>query len=94
MRDVHCSRLYRCTVTLQLYFDAAPCTTGQVQLAGGNIPNEGRVEICISTNVWSTVCDDSWSSVDATVVCQQLGYSTQGNNRIKHNYKIFASKVQ
>ena len=58
--------------------DAAPCTPGQLQLAGGNIPNEGRVEICISTNVWGTVCDDSWSSTDATVVCRQLGYSTQG----------------
>ena len=59
-------------------YDAAPCTPGQLQLAGGNIPNEGRVEICISTNLWGTVCDDYWSSIDATVVCRQLGYSTQG----------------
>ena len=55
----------------------APCTTGQLRLAGGNIPNEGRVEICIG-NGWGTVCDDSWGSADATVVCRQLGYSTQG----------------
>ena len=55
----------------------APCTNGQLRLAGGNIANEGRVEICID-NVWGTVCGDSWGSAAATVVCRQLGYLTQG----------------
>ena len=55
----------------------AACTTGQLRLEGGNIPNEGRVEICMN-NVWGTVCDDSWGSADAAVVCHQLGYFTQG----------------
>ena len=55
----------------------APCTPGQLRLAGGSIANEGRVEICMN-NEWGTVCDDAWGTTDATIVCRQLGYLTQG----------------
>ena len=57
----------------------APCANGQLRLAAGNIANEGRVEICMN-NEWGTVCDDSWGSADATIVCRQLGYLTQGTD--------------
>ena len=60
-------------------FIIAPCTTGELRLAGSNIANEGRVEICMD-NLWGTVCDDSWGSADATVVCLQLGFSAESEN--------------
>ena len=60
-------------------FYSASCATGQLRLAGGNIANEGRVEICMD-NLWGTVCDDSWGSDDATVVCRQLGYPTESES--------------
>jgi len=60
-----------------LFSNSVPCANGQLRLVGTNIMNEGRVEICMN-NVWGTVCDDSWSSIDAIVVCRQLGFSTTG----------------
>ena len=53
------------------------CSYGAVRLRQGNTEREGRVEICIS-DTWGTVCDDGWSSVDARVVCRQLGFSAAG----------------
>ena len=49
---------------------------------GGSNQYEGRVEVCINDQ-WGTVCDDDWGSIDATVICKQLGYATTGS-KCKH----------
>ena len=53
------------------------CTDGDVRLQSGRSTLEGRVEICMDS-VWGTVCDDGWTSLDARVVCRQLGFSAAG----------------
>ena len=51
------------------------CTTGVVRLLGSSYAFEGRVEICVN-NTWGTVCNDLFGSINARVVCRQLGYSS------------------
>lgn len=49
------------------------CSDGDIRLIG-EYNNEGRVELCLNNN-WGTICDDEWDSLEAQVVCRQLGYS-------------------
>lgn len=53
------------------------CTEGDMRLAGGETPREGRVEICLEGQ-WGTVCDTFWGSPDAQVACRQLGFPSLG----------------
>ena len=68
---------------------AVPCTDGQLRLVGGNVRNEGRVEICLN-NEWGTTCDNNWSTNDANVACGVLGFSSTS----EHSISVSASSSQ
>ncbi|GIL55410.1 hypothetical protein Vafri_10969 [Volvox africanus] len=49
---------------------------GSVRLVGGTSNSSGRVEVCSTSGLWGTVCDNGWGNTDATVACRELGFST------------------
>lgn len=38
----------------------------------------GRVEVCVDGQ-WKTICSQRFNSMDATIVCRELGFSDKGS---------------
>ena len=53
------------------------CLDDDIRLVGGPTPQEGTVQVC-ANSVWGSVCQSSWTTADANVVCSQLGYQPVG----------------
>ena len=60
-------------IYIHLHVHTSIISTGQVRLINSASESHyGRVEIYHNGD-WGTVCDDDWGTIDATVVCRQLG---------------------
>ena len=76
-----------CPFLLDTTIPLGNCSDGDVRLVGGTVANEGRIEVCVN-QVWGSVCystygnygssRNNWDTIDAKVVCRQLGYLEQG----------------
>ena len=69
-----CCDIFRFHQPFHIPTCSTACESGSIRLVGGTVPWEGRVEVC-KDEVWGTVCDDFWSTEDATVACRWAGFS-------------------
>ena len=65
------------------------CRDGSVQLVNGSKTSEGTVVLCFNST-YGTICDDFWDTLEARVVCRQLGYSNLG---MKFPHQALLSKL-
>lgn len=61
-------------ILLLLLLCTVLCREGDARLQGSVNGNKGRVEIC-RLEQWQTVCNMEFDSMEASVVCAELGFS-------------------
>ena len=84
----HYSSMYIVSIII-----AVGCANNTLRLAGSSNGYEGRVELC-RNNVWGTICDDGWETLDASVACRQLGFSPTGISYVQDvNFIVLISGV-
>ena len=55
------------------------CIEGEIRLANNSAENKGRVEICVD-GFWGTMCPNNSFTLNANIICKQLGFSEYGNS--------------
>ena len=73
------------------------CADGDVRLTSVEMTSpgtvEGTLEVCYN-NIWGLISESGWTSKDAKVACEELGYIGEGvqqNLRVTKCYKaLFA----
>ena len=59
-----------------MYLKILGCADHAIRIEGGSY-HEGHVEICLG-GVWGRMCGHFWDERDASVVCQELGFTAEG----------------
>ena len=71
--EISCTNIYFITYNI----DPGVCEEGSMRLAGGQIEQEGRPEVCLN-GVWGSICGYGWNELDGFMFCEDLGYTEPG----------------